>query len=100
MQVNTQAIHFKADEKLIQFIEKKLHKLETFYDKILSSDVYLKLEKNDNQENKVVEIKLFIPGGSLFVKERSNTFEAATDSATETLKKQVKRHKEKMREAS
>ena len=71
-------------------------KLETFFDRIIDGEVFLKLDKDLHQENKIVEIKVNIPGSSFFVKERSRTFEAATDEAVECLKSQMKKHKEKL----
>lgn len=100
MKLHMQSIHFDADIKLLNFIQKKLDKLETFYDHIISGEVFLRLNKDtENRENKLVEIKINIPGKDLFVKESSNTFEAAVDVAVEALKAQLKKHKEKAAEA-
>lgn len=95
MRVQIQSIHFDADAKLIAFIENKVKKLETFYDKIVDSEIYLKVDKDSSKENKVVEIKMGIPGKSLFAKEQKNSFEAATDDAVEGLRRQLKKYKEK-----
>ena len=92
MQVHS--IKFDADVKLLEFVQKKLDKLDTFYDRIIDSDVYLRLN-NQGTENKTVEIKLNIPGSQLFTKEISKTFEEATDMAVEALKRQLTKHKEK-----
>lgn len=62
MQVNAQSVNFNADRKLIDFLQNRMDKLETFYDKIISSDVYLKVENTSSKENKIVEIKLNVPG--------------------------------------
>ncbi len=90
-----QSIHFDADQKLLDFIEKKSSKLLTYYDGIIDGEVYLKLDKDESMENKVVEIKLNIPGNSLFAKEQSKSFEAAADMAVEGLRRQLKKFKEK-----
>jgi len=95
MRVQIQSINFDADVKLTEFIETRISKLETFYDKIVDSEVFLKLDKNNANENKVVEIKMGIPGKSLFAKEQKGSFEAATDEAVESLRRQLKKHKEK-----
>ena len=94
MKLQIQSIHFDADKKLLDFIQKKLDKLDTFYDKITGGDVYLRVENED--PNKSVHIKLFLPGTSIMAKEQGNTFEEATDLAVETLKRQLKKQKEKM----
>lgn len=96
MRVQIQAIHFDADVKLTDFVEGKLKKLETYYDKIIDSEVFLKVDKNSTNDNKVVEIKMNIPGKSLFAKEQKASFEAATDQAVEALRRQLKKHKEKL----
>jgi putative sigma-54 modulation protein len=96
MKLQMHSIHFDADAKLLEFIQRKADKLETFYDRITSGEVFLKLNKDsENHENKVVEIKVNIPGGQLFAKEKGVTFEAATDVAVEALKAQIKKYKEK-----
>jgi putative sigma-54 modulation protein len=95
MKLQIQSIHFDADKKLIDFIQKKLDKLDTFYDRITGADVYLKVEKEE-VNNKSVSVKVFLPGTSVMVKENGSTFEEATDKAVETLKRQIKKQKEKM----
>lgn len=89
MNIIINSIHFDADKDLIAFIESKLNKLITFNDSIISADVFLRLEKNDEKENKVVDIKLHLPGKELFAKRNSASFEAATDEVAEALRRQV-----------
>lgn len=94
MKLQTYAVHFDADQELINFIQKKTAKLETIYDRIIDGEVFLKVENGDT-ENKIVEIKLNIPGNQLFVKEQAASFEAAADTAVSALKRQLKKFKEK-----
>lgn len=96
MKVQVHAVHFNADQKLIDFIEKKINKLETFYDRMVNGEVFLRLN-NEGIENKTVEIKLKVPGTELFAKEHARSFEAATDLATEALRNQLKKFKTKLR---
>lgn len=96
MKLNIQSIHFDADQKLLEFIDKKAAKLDTFHDKIIDGEVFLKVDKDAQQENKIVEMKINIPGHHFFVKEKSKSFEAATDVAVETLKIQIIKYKEKV----
>ncbi len=95
MKLQMHSIRFDADQKLIDFIQRKVDKLETFYDRIIDGEVYMRLEKGDNKNNKVVEIKLNIPGNQLFAKERCKTFEEAADLTVEALRRQIKKFKEK-----
>ena len=89
------SIKFDADTKLLDFIQKKADKLDTFYDRIIDGEVFLRLEKDDSRENKIVEIKLNLPGEQLFAKTKSKSFEAAADDAVEALRRQIKKFKEK-----
>ena len=96
MKLQMHSIHFNADVVLIDFIQKKADKLETFFDRIIDGEVFTRLEKNESNENKIVEVKLNIPGNQLFAKEHAKTFEAAADEAVESLRRQLKKHKEKL----
>ncbi len=96
MSTKVQSIHFVADQKLVNFVEGKVGKLNQFYDRIIDSEVYLKVDKNEVKENKVAEIKLAIPGKDLFAKKQCKTFEEATDLAVEALRKQIRKHKGKI----
>ena len=97
MKVNVQSVNFNADRKLIDFLENRMDKLETFYDKIISSDVYLKVENTSVKENKIVEIKLNVPRDKFIVKKQCKTFEEAVDSACSSLERKLIKRKEKMR---
>ena len=96
MKLQMHAIHFTADQKLLDFIQRRADKLETYYDRIVGGEVFLRLEKSESKENKVVEIKLSIPGSTLFAKVQKASFEAAADEAVEALRRQLKKHKEKL----
>ena len=97
MKIKVQSIHFTADRKLLKFIEEKVDKLFQFYDSIINSEVYLRIDKSDNMENKIAEIKIATPGKILFAREQCKTFEEATDVAVEALRRQITRQKEKIR---
>ena len=95
MKVQVNAVRFTADQKLINFINDKVSKLELFYDNIINVEVFLRLDKEKAHDNKVTEVKIHIPGKELFAKKQCDSFEEATDQAVEALRKQVKKHKEK-----
>ncbi|MEP7264599.1 MAG: ribosome-associated translation inhibitor RaiA [Bacteroidota bacterium] len=99
MKVKVQSIHFDADQKLLTFVEEKVDKLRQFYEDIIDSEVFLRLDKSENAENKVAEIRVNTPGKTLFAKERCKSFEEATDNAVEALRKQITKYKEKQRGA-
>lgn len=96
MKLQVHSIHFDADVKLIDFIQKKIDKLETFYDRLVDGEVFLRLN-NEGIENKTVEIKLNVPGSQLFATEKAKSFEAATDLAADALRMQLKKFKTKVR---
>ena len=101
MKINVQSVHFDADVKLEAFIQEKVEKLTLFHDGIRSAEVILRLERDgENHENKVVEIKLMVPGSEHFAKRQSKTFEEGTINAVEALRSQIERSKEKLRNAS
>ncbi len=91
--INT--VHFSADEKLVEYIKVKVKKLEKMYDHIISSEVYLRLDKSESKENKIAEVKILLPGNELFAKKQCKSFEEATDLAVTALKKQVEKYKNK-----
>ncbi|RUA33915.1 MAG: ribosome-associated translation inhibitor RaiA [Bacteroidetes bacterium] len=95
MKLQMHSIHFDADAKLLDFIQKRIDKLETFYDRFIDGEVFLRLDKDSTNANKIVEVKLNIPGNQLFAKEKSDSFEAGIDSASEALRRQIKKFKEK-----
>ena len=95
MKTNIQSVHFDADKKLISHIEEKVTKLKTFHESIISSNVILRVEKGDNNHNKIAEIKLNAPGQELFAKKQCSTFEEAVDTACDAIKTQIIKHKEK-----
>ncbi len=99
MNIKIHSIHFDADASLLNFIEQKVKKLLQFYDSIIGSEVFLRLEKVQDMENKIVEIKLFIPGNDVFAKKQSKTFEEAADDCVEALRKQLNKHKDKIRKS-
>lgn len=97
MKLQVQSIHFNADVKLINFIQRKVDKLQTFYDRMVDGEVFLRLN-NEGIENKTVEIKLNMPGTQLFAVEKAKSFEAATDMATEALRSQLKKFKTRVKQ--
>lgn len=97
MNVNIQTVHFDADDKLKEYVTTKLKKLNTFHDRIIKVDVFLKLDNVvHNIKDKIAEIKVHVPRQRLFVKASSKSFEASFDSALESLVVQIKRKKDKL----
>ncbi|MGS2740494.1 ribosome hibernation-promoting factor, HPF/YfiA family [Sinomicrobium sp. M5D2P17] len=97
MRVNMQSVNFTADGKLVNFIQKRMDKLDNYYDRIVSSDVYLKVENTSVKENKVVEVKVHVPGDEFIVKKQCKTFEEGLDVAVGSLERVLLKRKEKLR---
>jgi putative sigma-54 modulation protein len=97
MNVQIHSVRFDADKKLIDFVHQKLEKLTQFAEDIVNAEVYLRLDKDQERENKISEIKLELPGGPLFARKQSKTFEEATDESIDALKVQITKHKQKKR---
>jgi putative sigma-54 modulation protein len=98
MNIKLNSVHFTADQKLVDFVNKKVSKMDTFYDGIISAEVSLKVEKPESSNNKISEIKLSLPASDyLFARKQADTFEEATDLAVDAIRSQLKKHKEKIR---
>lgn len=96
MNVNVQTVNFDADKKLVDFVSRKIEKLSTFHDRIIESEIYLKLDNVVHTiKDKIVEIKIHVPGHKFFVKATSKSFEESFDTAFNSLVNQVKKRKEK-----
>ncbi|MCB7480940.1 ribosome hibernation-promoting factor, HPF/YfiA family [Christiangramia sediminis] len=96
MKMNLQSVNFNADQKLIDFTQKKLDKLDTYFDKIIHADVFFKVQNTSAKDNKITEILLSIPGGEIIVKKTCNKFEACVDECVSSLQRQLIKKKEKM----
>lgn len=97
MRVNINSVHFKADKKLLTFINQRVEKLSQLFDGLIGSEVALKIDNNDGRDNKIAEIKLILPGSNLYAKKQGKSFEESTDLAVEALRRQLKKYKEKTR---
>ena len=98
MEIKINAVGFSASAQLEEFIQKKLSNLDKYHDGIISCDVALKLEKDDNLENKVVEVTVAVKGQDVFAKKNAKKFEEAVDELYDVVKRQLVKIKEKERE--
>ena len=98
MEIKINAVGFSASSQLEDFIQNKISKLDKYHDGIIGSEVTLKLEKDDNLENKVVEVLLNVKGQEVFAKKNAKKFEEAVDELYDVVKRQLVKIKEKERE--
>jgi len=97
MKVNVHAVNFNVDKKLLDFVEERMNRLEKYYDRVVSSDVFLKVEKTSDKENKIVEAKIIVPGDEFIVKKQCKTFEEGVELASESMERLLVKRKEKVR---
>ncbi len=96
MNVNIQTVRFDADTRLVEYVNRKLEKLNTFHDRIIKVDVFLKLDNVvHNIKDKIAEIRIHVPRHEFFVKSTSKSFEESFDDAFDSVVNQIKRKKEK-----
>ena len=96
MNVQIQTVHFEADSQLLDHVNQKIAKLETFHDRIVDVEVFLLLDNVSHQiKDKIAEIKVHVPRHSFFVKHQSKTFEESFDLAFSSMVNQIKRQKER-----
>ena len=95
MQITIHSVHFDADQKLLNFVTKKIQKLTQFDDELISADVFLRIENATNNSNKLVEVKINSGFSELFASKKCESFEEAVDLVQEILVRQVKKNKHK-----
>ena len=95
MKVNIQSVKFDASKQLIEFVEKKMSRLERFEDASTGVDVVLKLDKDSEKGNKVALVTLHVPGNDILTEQRARTFEEAVDLALDVIKRQIEKRRDK-----
>ena len=96
MDVKIQTVHFNADEKLLDYVSKKVERLNTFHDRITKVDVFLKLDNIVHTiKDKIVELRVHVPRHDFFVKASSKSFEESFENALLSMINQIKRQKDK-----
>jgi putative sigma-54 modulation protein len=94
MEAQIQSLHFKATAELQEFIQLKIGKLYRFTDRIISCDVFLKLDNSTTHENKVCELRLSVPGRAMFAERQCKSFEEAAVGCIDALYEQLMKWKE------
>jgi len=97
MKVNVQSVNFNVDQKLVIFTEQKLAKLEGHFSKIISADIFMKVENTKEKENKITEILLNVPGSEFVAKKTCKTFEEGVDQCLSSLDRQLMKLKTKQK---
>lgn len=99
MNIQVKTVHFTADQKLTDFVNKKVSKLDTYFDGIIGAEVIMKVDKPETVNNKIAEIKLSIPGYDyLFAEKQADSFEESLDMAIDAIRRQLSKFKEKQKD--
>ena len=97
MKVNVHAVNFTVDRKLVGYVQDRLDKLEKYYDKVVYSDVFFKVDNTAAKINKIAEIKINVPGDEFIVKKQCKTFEEAVVLAADSMERLLVKRKQKIR---
>lgn len=97
MKVNVHAVNFSVDRKLVGFVQDRLDKLEKYYDKVVYSDVFFKVDNTSAKVNKIAEIKINVPGNEFIVKKQCKTFEEAVELCADSMERLLVKRKQKIR---
>lgn len=100
MKVNVHAVNFTVDRKLVGYVQERLNKLEKYYDKVVYSDVFFKLDNNNEKANKIAEIKINVPGDEFIVKKQCKSFEEAVELCADSMERLLMKRKQKVRAVS
>lgn len=95
MDVKIQSVKFDAGKQLVEFVEKKMSRLERFADRPTGADVILRLDKDHENGNKVAVATLHVPDGDIVTEQRAKTFEEAVDLSLDAIKRQIEKRKER-----
>ncbi len=98
MKITVQSVNFNAASDLVKFVNERITNLEKYYDKIIDAEAFLKVQQTSDKENKLVEIKINVPGDEFMVKKTGKTFEEAASTTTDSLRRLLMKKKQKQRE--
>ena len=90
--------HVDITDSIREYVEKKLSKLDHFFDKIEEIQVDLDVETFPNQEDRqIVSSTVLVPGAALIAKAASQDLYASVDAMADKLQRQIKKYKDKLR---
>ena len=97
MEIRVKSLKFDADQKLLDYVEKKVSKLSRFCDHLDEVDVTLSLL--NEPDNKEVKLQTRAYGQDLLIERSASTFEDAVTEVVDLMKEKIVRTKEKKFEA-
>ncbi|MFN4080133.1 MAG: ribosome hibernation-promoting factor, HPF/YfiA family [Saprospiraceae bacterium] len=97
LNIRVNAQHFTADQKLLDFIQKKMAKLERYFKREVDVEVSLKLQDTGSRiHDKITEIRLNSHSGWVVDRKIANTFEDAINASIDTLRRQLVEKKDRL----
>ena len=94
MTVNIQYVQLDSSDSLNAFIKKNLEKLANKYDWVINADVSIKEDPKDNQNGKICNIELSLPGPRIFATSNEKNYEMSVKETIRDLEVQLKKRKE------
>jgi putative sigma-54 modulation protein len=94
MKWDIQTVGFSAKSELLESTKESVMKLEKYFTPIIGAEVYLRLEYDNQKENKKVEVKLNIPGEDVYADHKSESFEKSLGETIDKVKKQLLKKKD------
>ncbi|MFC5448765.1 ribosome hibernation-promoting factor, HPF/YfiA family [Paenibacillus aestuarii] len=93
MEINIRGEHLEVTEALRDYVEKKLNRLERYFESPLTSDVHVKLSVVKGMQ--AIEVSIPLAGVLLRAEERNNDMYASIDLVVDKLERQIRKHKTK-----
>lgn len=93
MQLNLSGHHIDITPALRDYVNTKLGRLERYFDHVTNMHVVLSVEKLVHK----AEAKMHVSRANLFAESESEDMYAAIDALADKLERQIKKHKEKMK---
>lgn len=90
------AVNFTVDRKLVGYVQDRLNKLDKYYDRVVFSDVFFKVDNTSAKVNKIAELKVNVPGDEFIVKKQCKTFEEAVVLAADSMERLLMKRKQKV----
>lgn len=96
MQIIYEYHDVSASERLETIAKEKLETLHKKFDFVHRADVFFKTQNRTDDNEKVCDIRLSMPGPRIFASTNAENFESAITETINDLENQLRKQKEKM----
>jgi putative sigma-54 modulation protein len=94
MQLNLSGHHIEITSALRNYVSSKMERLERHFDHVTNIHVILSVEKSRQKAEATIHVR----GANLFANAEHEDMYAAIDGLTDKLDRQIKKHKEKLKD--